>query len=113
MPRSSRADLRFSLTPGYGAPLRCFCSVLRAQEIYHNGATAARAGAMSQQYRRADARKLNGEIGIAITAPKLTERLAALGAEPVVKTPAAFAQYVRDEIVKSAKIVRESGARLD
>jgi len=57
--------------------------------------------------------RLNSEIGAAITAPELTERLTALGAEPAVKTPAAFAQYVRDEIVKWAKIVKESGAKLD
>jgi len=57
--------------------------------------------------------RLNSEIGGAITAPDLTERLTALGAEPAVTAPAAFAQYVREEIVKWAKIVRESGARLD
>ena len=57
--------------------------------------------------------KLNAEIGNAITAPDLAERLTALGAEPSVKSPAAFAQYVRDEITKWAKIVRESGAKLD
>jgi len=57
--------------------------------------------------------KLNTEIGGAIAAPELTERLTALGAEPAVKSTAEFAQYVRDEIVKWAKIVRESGARLD
>jgi hypothetical protein len=32
--------------------------------------------------------RLNSEIGAAITAPELTERLTALGAEPAVKTPA-------------------------
>jgi tripartite-type tricarboxylate transporter receptor subunit TctC len=57
--------------------------------------------------------RLNREIGSAMTAPDLTERLAALGADPVVTTSAAFSQYVRDEIAKWAKIVRESGARLD
>jgi tripartite-type tricarboxylate transporter receptor subunit TctC len=57
--------------------------------------------------------RLNTEIGGVITAPDLTERLTALGAEPAVKSPAEFAQYVRDEIVKWAKIVKESGARLD
>ena len=39
--------------------------------------------------------------------------LAALGAEPSTKSPEAFAQYVRDEITKWARIVRESGAKLD
>ncbi len=57
--------------------------------------------------------KLNNEIGSAIISPDLTERLTALGAEPAVKTPAEFAQYVRNEITKWAKIVMESGAKLD
>jgi tripartite-type tricarboxylate transporter receptor subunit TctC len=57
--------------------------------------------------------RLNSEIGSAITAPDLTERLTALGAEPAIRTPADFAQYVRNEITKWAKIVRDSGAKLD
>ena len=57
--------------------------------------------------------KLNAEIGSAITAPELKERLVALGAEPSLKTPAQFAQYVQDEIVKWAKVVKASGAKLD
>jgi tripartite-type tricarboxylate transporter receptor subunit TctC len=57
--------------------------------------------------------RLNSEIGAAINAPELKERLAALGAEPSRKTPEQFARYVRDEIVKWAKVVRDSGAKLD
>jgi tripartite-type tricarboxylate transporter receptor subunit TctC len=57
--------------------------------------------------------RLNREIGGAIAAPEMKERLTALGAEPSLKTPEQFAQYVREEIVKWAKIVRDSGAKLD
>ncbi|MDB5811913.1 MAG: Tricarboxylate transport protein TctC [Betaproteobacteria bacterium] len=57
--------------------------------------------------------RLNNEISGAITAPELKERLTALGAEPSTKSPAEFSQYVRDEIVKWAKVVKESGAKLD
>ena len=57
--------------------------------------------------------KLNTEISNAITAPDLREKLTALGAEPSTKTPEKFAQYVREEIVKWAKVVKESGAKLD
>ena len=57
--------------------------------------------------------KLNAEIGRGINAPELKERLAALGAEPSTKSPDAFAQYVRDEIAKWAKVVKASGAKLD
>ena len=57
--------------------------------------------------------RLNTEISAAVTAPELKERLAALGAEPSTKSPEQFAQYVRDEIAKWAKVVKESGAKLD
>ncbi len=57
--------------------------------------------------------RLNGEISAAITAPELKERLTALGAEPSVKNPEQFAQYVREEITKWAKVVKASGAKLD
>ncbi len=57
--------------------------------------------------------KLNAEISGLISAPDLKERLTTLGAEPSTKTPAEFAQYVRNEIVKWAKVVKDSGAKLD
>ena len=57
--------------------------------------------------------RLNTEISNAITAPELKEKLTALGAEPSIKSPDQFAQYVREEIVKWAKVVKESGAKLD
>jgi tripartite-type tricarboxylate transporter receptor subunit TctC len=57
--------------------------------------------------------RLNNEIGAAINSAELKERLAALGAEPSRKTPEQFARYVREEIVKWAKVVRDSGAKLD
>jgi tripartite-type tricarboxylate transporter receptor subunit TctC len=57
--------------------------------------------------------KLNSEIGSAVTAPDVKERLAALGAEPSVKTPDQFARYVRQEITKWAKVVKDSGAKAE
>lgn len=62
---------------------------------------------------RAIVERLNSGIGNAINAPELADRLAALGAEPSRKSPAAFAQYVREEIIKWAKVVKASGARLE
>ncbi len=44
---------------------------------------------------------------------KSVRELITLGAEPSAKSPDQFAQYVREEIVKWAKVVRESGAKLD
>jgi tripartite-type tricarboxylate transporter receptor subunit TctC len=57
--------------------------------------------------------KLNSEIGGIVTAPDVKERLAALGAEPSVKAPDQFGRYVRQEIAKWAKVVRDSGAKAD
>jgi len=57
--------------------------------------------------------KLNSEIGSAVTAPEVKERLAALGAEPSVKSPDQFARYVREEITKWAKVVKDSGAKAE
>jgi tripartite-type tricarboxylate transporter receptor subunit TctC len=57
--------------------------------------------------------KLNSEIGSAVTAPDVKERLAALGAEPSVKAPDQFGRYVREEIAKWAKVVKDSGAKAE
>lgn len=40
-------------------------------------------------------------------------RIIADGNEPVGNTPEQFAAFIRSEIVKWAKIVRESGAKAD
>jgi len=57
--------------------------------------------------------KLNSEIGSAVTAAEVKERLAALGAEPSVKSPDQFGRYVRQEITKWAKVVKDSGAKAE
>jgi hypothetical protein len=41
------------------------------------------------------------------------ERFIALGSEPIPSTPEAFASLMKAELPKWAKIVKESGARLD
>jgi tripartite-type tricarboxylate transporter receptor subunit TctC len=55
--------------------------------------------------------KLNAEIGSAVTTPEVKERLAALGAEPSLKAPDQFGRYVREQITKWAKVVKDSGAK--
>jgi tripartite-type tricarboxylate transporter receptor subunit TctC len=57
--------------------------------------------------------KLNSEIGSAVTSPDVKERLAELGAEPSVKSPDQFGRYVREEIKKWAKVVKDSGAKAE
>lgn len=57
--------------------------------------------------------RLNTEINALVSAPDVRERLAQLGAEPANLTPDAFGRYVRAEIARWSKVVRDSGARLD
>jgi len=54
---------------------------------------------------------INAEIGQALAAPDVRERLAAQGAEPRPSTPQEFASYIQAEIVKLAPVVRQSGVR--
>ena len=57
--------------------------------------------------------KVNMDIAAILGAADLKERLATLGAEPGSMSTDAFARYVREEIAKWAKVVKESGATLD
>jgi len=57
--------------------------------------------------------KVNGEIVNLLGAADVKERLASLGAEPQPLAPDAFARFVRDDIAKWAKVVKESGAKVD
>jgi tripartite-type tricarboxylate transporter receptor subunit TctC len=43
----------------------------------------------------------------------VTERMISLAAEPVTTTPAEFGAYIKAETAKWAKVVKESGAKLD
>ena len=43
----------------------------------------------------------------------MKERMATLGLEPIVGTPERFAQFIREEIVKWGKVVKESRAKAD
>ena len=57
--------------------------------------------------------RLNGEIAGAIARPELKTRLHGEGAEATGNTPQQYAAFIRAEIAKWAKAVRESGARVD
>ena len=57
--------------------------------------------------------KLNAEIAAALKAPDVMERLSSLGAQPAPTSPEEFGRITRDEIKKWAKVVQESGARVD
>jgi len=57
--------------------------------------------------------RLNADIGKALSAPDLRERLESLGAELAPGTPRDFAEYIAREIPKWAKVVKDSGARAE
>jgi len=57
--------------------------------------------------------RINGDIVNLLGAAEVRERLAALGAEPQPLAPDAFARFVREDISKWAKVVKESGAKID
>jgi len=57
--------------------------------------------------------RLHTELVRALAQPEVKERLARFGAEPGGDTPEQFAQFIKSEIPKYAKIVKASGARVD
>lgn len=57
--------------------------------------------------------KLNSEINHILTQPEVKRVFAAQGAEPIGTTPQQFAAVVRSDLVKWAKVVKESGAHVD
>ena len=62
---------------------------------------------------RAIVNQLATDIAAALKQPDLRDRLLADGSDPVGSTPEAFAAFLRSEMVKWGKVVKESGARPD
>ena len=57
--------------------------------------------------------RLNGEINRLLQAPGMRERLTALGAEPTGGTPEQFAQTIRSDTARWAKVVSTAGIRIE
>ena len=57
--------------------------------------------------------RLNREITRILKSPEMLERLAGEGADVIASTPEEFSNYMKQEVAKWAKVVRESGVRLD
>ena len=57
--------------------------------------------------------KLNAAFVKALQDPAVVERIRPLGADPAPSTPEAFAQFIRSESDKWAKVVAEAGVKAD
>jgi tripartite-type tricarboxylate transporter receptor subunit TctC len=57
--------------------------------------------------------KVNADIAAILAAPDIKERLASSGADPAPTSPEELGRLVREEIAKWAKVVAESGAKID
>lgn len=57
--------------------------------------------------------KLYGELEKALKQQDVMQRLAATGFEPVGSTPAAFADFVRKDIERWARVIRDAGIKMD
>lgn len=57
--------------------------------------------------------KVNADMAAILGSADMRERLAALGAEPFPLKPEEFSRYVRSEIARWAKVIKESGAKAD
>ena len=62
---------------------------------------------------RAIVARLNAELLRRRATPDFRQRMEADAAEPIGGTPEQFGDYIRSEIVKYAKVVKESGAKID
>jgi tripartite-type tricarboxylate transporter receptor subunit TctC len=57
--------------------------------------------------------KIHEAVVKIVRAPEMRQRLTDLGADPAPSTPGEFSALIKSELVKWAKVVRDSGARLD
>ena len=57
--------------------------------------------------------RLNAEFNRVLQLPDVREKLAAQGAEPIAMTPEQFAAYLRAEIAKWSKAIKDSGAKAE
>ena len=57
--------------------------------------------------------RLHAALMQALAAPEMRLQFTNQGAEVVANTPVEFGAFLRDEVVKWNKVIRESGARAD
>ena len=96
------------LIPGDGGP------AIESSAFLVEGGKIMRAGkrgevAAPAGVARPIVHRLNTEIVAIMRAPDMRERLQRQGAEPQSNTPEEFSAYIKSEIAKWAKIVRDTG----
>jgi tripartite-type tricarboxylate transporter receptor subunit TctC len=57
--------------------------------------------------------KLSSEIGKIMNMPEIEQRLSSMGLEPATSTPEQFGAYIKAQIAKWAKVIKQSGARIE
>src|SRR5437762_13167566 len=57
--------------------------------------------------------RLHEELGKVLNQPEVRERIVADGSEPIGSTPGEFRQFMLADLAKWAKVVKQSGAKLD
>ncbi|MBL8382540.1 MAG: tripartite tricarboxylate transporter substrate binding protein [Burkholderiales bacterium] len=57
--------------------------------------------------------RVNGEINKSLTTAEMRERLTGMGADPIGGTPEEFGAFHKAELAKWAKVVKDSGAKVD
>jgi tripartite-type tricarboxylate transporter receptor subunit TctC len=57
--------------------------------------------------------QVSGDVAAVLQAPDMRERFAAAGAEPIGSTPEAFAEVIRSEAVKWARVVKAAGIKAE
>ncbi len=57
--------------------------------------------------------RLNNAIVSALKSPEVQARFARQGADVVASSPAEFGDFIKREIVKWARVIREAGAKVD
>ena len=57
--------------------------------------------------------KLHGALMQALNSPEMRKQFTHQGAEVVANTPAEFGAFLREEVVKWNKVIRDSGAKVD
>ena len=65
------------------------------------------------QTPKATIAKLNAELDRLLKLPEIRERMQTLGLDPVGGTPEAFAAFVKADISRWAKVIKESGTRAE